>query len=109
MRAMSGVQLKDRQRSTDLMLMLGFSETMDQLAMANSVCWYGYVLRREDGHVLRLALDFEVESQMWIWRLKRTWKKQVEEESVRVGVSREDGLFRSNWSVGINQTAAGLR
>ena len=55
-RAMRGVQLKDRKRSTDLMFMLGLSETIDQLAMANSVRWYGHVLMREDGHVLRLKV-----------------------------------------------------
>ena len=59
----------------DLMLMLGLNKTIDQLAMANSVHWYGYVLRREDGHVLRSALDFEVGGQGKKWRLKRTWKK----------------------------------
>ena len=37
MRAMCGVQLKDREISKDLMLLLGLNETMDQLAMANSV------------------------------------------------------------------------
>ena len=51
-RAMCGVQLKDRKRSMDLMLMLGLSEAIDQLAMACSVCWYGDVLRREDVHAL---------------------------------------------------------
>ena len=55
---MCGVQLKDRKTSTDLMFMLGLSEMTDQLAMANSVRWYGHVLRREDGHVMRRALDF---------------------------------------------------
>ena len=55
--AMCGVQLKDRKRSIDFMFMLGFNETIDQLAMANSVCWYGHVLRRGDGHFLRRALD----------------------------------------------------
>ena len=48
--------------------------------MANSVHLYGLVLRREDGHVLRRALDFEVECQRMKGRLKRTWKKQVEED-----------------------------
>ena len=52
---MCGVQLNDRKN----MFMLGLRETMDQLAMANSVRYYGQVLRREDGHVLRRALDFE--------------------------------------------------
>ena len=60
-RAMCGVQLKYIKRSVELML--GLSETIDQLAKTNSVCWYGHVLRREDGQVLRRALYFEVEGQ----------------------------------------------
>ena len=91
------------------MFMLGLSETIDQLAMANSVHWYGHVLRREDGHVFRRALDFEVEGKRKKGRPKITWKKQVEEESVRVGLRRKDALCRSKWSAGVNQIAAGLR
>ena len=60
---MCGVQLIDSNGFTDLMLMLGLKETIDQLAMANGFRWYGHVLRREDGHVFRRALDFEVEGQ----------------------------------------------
>ena len=56
------------------MNMLGLRETIDRLAMANSVRWYGHVLRRKDGHILRRALDFEVEGQGKKWR---PWKKQV--------------------------------
>ena len=88
-RAMCGVQLKDRKKSNDLMLMYGLNENINRLAMANSVCWYGHVLRREDGHVLRMALDFEVEVQRKKGRLKSTWIKYVEEESVKVGLRRE--------------------
>ena len=44
--------------------MFGSNETIDKLAMANSVCrWYVHVLRREDGHALRRTLDFEVEGR----------------------------------------------
>ena len=60
------------------------------------------MLRRKDGHVLR-ALDVEAEEQR-----KRTWKKQVEEESVKIGLRRKDALCRSNWSVGVIQISAGL-
>ena len=67
------------------------------------------MLRREDGHVLRRALDFEVVGQRKKGRPKRTWKKQVEEESVKIGLRREDGLCRSKWSVGVSHIAAGLR
>ena len=55
--------------------MLGLKETIDQLAMANSVRWYGHVMRRGDGDVLRRALDFEVEGQR---------KKGRSEEEVEV-------------------------
>ena len=41
--------------------MLGLNETMDQLANNNSVRWYGHVLRRVDGYVFRVSLDFEFE------------------------------------------------
>ena len=61
MRAMCGVHLNCRKRSTDLMFVLGMRETIDQLAVANSVRLYGHVLRREDGHVLRRAVNFETE------------------------------------------------
>ena len=36
----------------DLVLLLGLNETIDNLAMANSLCWYGHMLRR--------ALDFDM-------------------------------------------------
>ena len=77
--------------------------------MANSVLWYGHVLRREDGLVLRRALDFEVGGQRKKGRPKRTWKKQVEEKSVKVGLRRKDALYRSKWSVDVNKIVAGLR
>ena len=63
LRAMCGVQIKGKKKCTYLMFMLGLNETMDQLAMANSVCWYGHVLRREYGHVLRWTLYFEVKGR----------------------------------------------
>ena len=77
--------------------------------MANSVRWYGHVLRREDGHILRRALDFEIECQRKKGRPKRTWKRQVEEESMKVGLRRKDALWRSKWSAGVNKIVAGLR
>ena len=89
MRAMCGEQLK-KKKSMDLMLMSGLNETIDQLAMANSAHWYVDELRRDDGHVLRRALDFEGQGKTV--RHKRTWKNQVERESMQVGFRREDGL-----------------
>ena len=39
----------------------------------------------------------------------RKWKRQVEEESVKIGLRREDALCRSKWSVGVNKITAVLR
>ena len=58
-RVMCGVQLKDRKRAKDLMLILGLNET-DQISMENNVCWCGHVSGKEYGHILRKALVFEV-------------------------------------------------
>ena len=60
--------------------------------MANSVRSYGHGLRREDGLVLRRVLEFEVEGQGRKGWPKRRWKKQVADESMKVGMRREDAL-----------------
>ena len=75
------------------MFMLGLNETIEKFFMANSVRLYGHVLRRNDGHVLRRALYFEIEGKRKKWRSKKTWKRQVEKESVKVGLRREDGPY----------------
>ena len=53
------------------------------------------MIGREDSHVLRMALDFEVNCERKKGRLKRTWKKQVDEESMKVGLRREEALSLS--------------
>ena len=42
---------------------VGFNKTMRQLAMENSVRWYGHELRMEDAQVPRRALNLEIEGQ----------------------------------------------
>ena len=84
--------------------MLSLNETIVQMGMANSVHWYGPVLRREDGHVLRRALDFEEERETI-----EDMERQAEEEMVKAGLRREDALCQPKWSVGVNNIAAGLR
>ena len=108
-RAMCRVLFRDKKMFMDLMLMLGFIETIDQLTVENSVRWHDHMLRREDGHVFRMVLDLEVEGQSRKGWLNSTWKNQVKEEYVKVGLRREDVLRLSKWSVGVNLIAAGLR
>ena len=75
------------------------------LSMANGVRWYGHVLRKDDGHVLKKALEFEVKGKRKRERSKKTWKTQVEKESKSVGLEKEDAMNRARWRVGIGEIA----
>ena len=54
-RALCGIQLKDRKRANDLIKMMDLNETIDQLAMANSLHWQSRVVKREYDYVLGKA------------------------------------------------------
>ena len=71
----------------------------------NGVRWYGHVLRRDDGHVLRKALEFEVKGKRKRGRPKKIWKTQVEKETKSVGLEKEDAMNRVRWRVGVGEIA----
>ena len=75
------------------------------MAKSNGVRWYGHVLRRDDWHVLRKALEFEVKSKMRRGQPKKTWSRLVEKESNSVGLEKEDALNRARWRVGVGEIA----
>ena len=79
---------------------------MVQMPKANGVRWYGHVLRRDDGHVLRKALEFEVKGKRKQGRPRKTWKMQVEKDSRSVGLTKEDALNRARWRVGVGDEIA---
>ena len=104
-RAMCGVKLMDRRNTEQLMDMLGLDETLDGLAKANGMRWYGHILRREDDDVLRKALDFRVNGKKKRGRPKMTWLTKVKENIDKVGLKREDALDRAEWRKGIKKMA----
>ena len=62
------------------------------MAKANGVRWFVHVLRRDDEHVLRKALEFEVKGKRKRGRPKKTWKTEVEKESKSVVLEKEDAI-----------------
>ena len=104
MRAMCGAKLMERRRTEGLMELLGLKEIVVQMTKANGVRWYGHVLRRDDGHVLRKALEFEVKGKRKRGRPRKTWRSQVE-ESKSVGLKKEDAKNRARWRVGVGEIA----
>ena len=85
---------------------LSYKETAVQMAKGNGVRWYGHVLRRDDGHVLRKALEFEVRGKRKPGRPKKTWKTQVEKESKSFSLEKKDAINRVRWRVGVREIAA---
>ena len=41
-------------------------------------------------------------------RPKKTWKKQVEEETEKIGLKKEDALRRDKWRDGVREIAEGM-
>ena len=78
---------------------------MVQIANASGVRWYGHVLRRDNGHVFRKALEFEVKGKRKQERPNKMWKMQVEKESKSIGLEKEDALNRARWRVGVGEIA----
>ena len=60
------------------MFMFGLSETIDQLAMANSDRWYGQVLRRADGLFCGGHL-------FWGWKSMEEWEAKDDMVKARCG------------------------
>ena len=81
MRAICGIEMIEKRRSQELTSLLGLKDTLDELARASGMQWYGHVLRRDNGGVLRRALDFGVAGRRGRDRPNMTWKGQVEEHT----------------------------
>ena len=96
MRAMCGQKVVDR-KTEEQMDILGLKEIIDRLATANGVRWYGYVLRWDDDSVLRVALNLVVSGKRKRRQLKKSWKKQVDEGTEKIGLKKEAALNRDKW------------
>ena len=75
--------------------MLGIKDSLKRMAKAGSMRWYGHVVRKEDENVIVKALKFEVSASRG--RPKQMWKKQVENETKKSGLVKEDAWDRTKW------------
>ena len=64
----------------------------------SSVCWYGHALRKENGNVLRMALEFEVEWEAE-WNMENAGDRGTHEGRI----DREDSYI-----FGVNRFATGV-
>ena len=61
----------------------------------------GHVLRKDNGDVLRRALNLEVAGRRGRGRPNMTWRRQVEEHINQIGLKSEDAIDRVKWRNGV--------
>ena len=108
-RSMRGVKLVDRKKMEQLMEMLGLKETMDRMAKANGVRWYGHVVRRDDDNILKKAMIMEVNGKRKRGRPRMTWRRQVEESLKNVELKIEEAGDQRRWREGVRAIVQGMR
>ena len=68
-----------------------------------------WALRRNNGDVLRRALDFEVAGRKRRGRPNMTRKRQVEEHIDQIGLKRKDAVDRTKWRDGVGKLSRNIR
>ena len=105
-RSICGIKLVDRKNTKELMEMLGLKKTLNRMAKANGVRWYGHVIRRYD-NIPRKAMMMEVNGERG--GPKMTWKRQVEESVKKVGLKIEEAADRTRSREEVRAIAEGMR
>ena len=91
------------------MSLLVLIDTLDGLARASGVRWYGHVLRRDNGDILRRALNSELAGKRGRGQLNLTWRRQVEEYINQIRLKRKDAIDRVKWPNGVYELSRSMR
>ena len=91
------------------MKMLGLKETLDKMAQANGVRWYGHGVKRDEESMLKKAMILQVSGQRKRGRPKQSYKRQVEESLKKIGLRVEEATDRARWRKGVRAIAEGMR
>ncbi len=72
-------------------------EGLEVLLRRNRLRWFGHRRRREEGHILRRALNFEVEGRRPPGRPKKTRRKVVDKDMRMLNITEEMAMNRQQW------------
>ena len=59
--------------------------------------WFGHVRRREEGHILRRAVELKVVGKRPVGRLRKTWRQEVEEDLRCLNIREDMVDDRQQW------------
>jgi len=69
---------------------------IDDIALVlqqNRLCWFGHVLRKEDGDWVKKCMEYEVDGP----RPMRTWREVVREVCQARKMNKEDAIDHCKW------------
>ena len=96
----------DKNSTKDPMQILDFNETIDHLAKAGGVRWYGHALRKNKNNFMRGASDLRAKGTRKRDRPSKAWLRAVIEQSRKVGPNESDVNNRSRWRLGVNTSSS---
>jgi hypothetical protein len=96
-RTMCGVKFRDRKSNNEMMSVIGLNEDIVTLVRKSRLRWYGHVMKRDEGVGIRSMLEYEVAGEIGRGRPRMGWKEQVEKDTVKAGLRRDDVQDRDAW------------
>mgnify|MGYP003401710716 FL=1 len=99
-RMMSGVKLRDRKSSGELMSMAGLCEDIVLVVRRSRLRWYGHVLRKTENDGIREVLEVVVPGKVGRGRPRLGWQEEVRKDMERVGLRVGDAKDRGRWRGG---------
>ena len=96
LRYMAHLKWEDRVTNEEVMRRCGVEDVISKLRR-DGLRWYGHIKRREEGHVLRKALELEVEGGRKAGRPKKTWRRCVEEDTKEKNIDERSVYNRQDW------------
>ena len=99
LRYMAGVTWRDRVRSAEVTTRCGVRELGDVLRVG----WFGHVVRREETEILGKTQHVVAPWRRPPGRLKKTWRRNMQEELASLNLQEEEAQNRDQWKHGINR------
>ena len=96
LRHMAHVRWEDRVTNVEVRRRCGVRDIIEVLRRSR-LRWFGHVSRREEDHVLRRAMEMEVEGRRPRGRPRMRWRGCVEEDMGKMNIRREDVYDRRVW------------
>ena len=96
LRWMSGVTREDRIRNEYIRGSLKVVEASKKI-QEGRLRWYGHLLRRDENHVGRYAMDMEVQGRRRRGRPRKRWRDCVREDLQWKDIDEAEALNRNRW------------